>query len=83
MASDFPIIGKLGGRETVTGKLRKRGHKIGRDALRMWTARGSIPGDATRLLMQIADDERVPYSAADFDLVADDEAPSSRAAAAS
>jgi plasmid stability protein len=65
--SDFPIVEKLGGRETVFAKLRARGDKrttVG--ALRMWARRGSMPGDAMRRLMEIAEAAGIAYTAADF-----------------
>lgn len=68
MAREFPIIRRLGGRDASAEKLRQLGHEISRDGLRMWAARGSIPGDATRLLMRIADQERIAYGSADFEL---------------
>ena len=69
MASEFPIVIKLGGRESVTEKLRRRGHELGDDALRMWVTRGRIPGDALPMLMEIAEAERVAYCSQDFVLV--------------
>lgn len=65
---DFPIIGKLGGRDAVVRQLKKRGHEIGWDAVRMWAQRGTIPGDAARVLMRIAEEERIRFAAADFEL---------------
>jgi hypothetical protein len=65
-AVTFPIIRKLGSAQTVLRKMGQRGHTISRDCMRMWGARGTIPGDATRTLMQIAEEERLEFSAADF-----------------
>lgn len=71
---DFPIIGRLGGREKVAAELARLGHKIGVDAIRMWQARGTIPGDAVPLLMHIAEAKGVKYAASDFALADGSEA---------
>lgn len=63
----FPIIQKLGGIESARGKLKAKGLtlKTAR-AIDMWFRRGRIPGDATRLLMEIAEGEKLEYTSADF-----------------
>lgn len=66
--TEFPIITNLGGREAVQGKFVAHGVDVTLDAMRMWTVRKSIPGDAMRLLMAIAEEEEAEYSAADFEL---------------
>ncbi len=68
--SDFPIIDKLGGRQAVFEYLRKQAPDEIKtvDALRMWSSRGQIPGWAQPLLMAAADDARIRYTAADFQL---------------
>ena len=66
--SEFPIITKLGGREVVFEKLRAGGGPTTKDAIRMWSARGTIPGDACRELMALVDADDIEYSAADFQL---------------
>jgi hypothetical protein len=68
MALDFPILSKLGGQDAVHAELTKRGHIIGRDAIRMWRQRGRIPGDAATALMAIAEEMSVGYSSQDFAL---------------
>ena len=67
---EFPIIEKLGGRNSAFAKLKAAGYRRSADAMRMWWApgRGIIPGDATVLLMEIADAEGVGYGAEDFKL---------------
>lgn len=65
----FPIIEKLGGIDAAFDRLRARGLPIDtKDALRMWRSphRGTIPGNAVVVLMQICDDEGIAYSARDF-----------------
>lgn len=65
----FPILEKLGGLDATFDRLRERGFPIKtRDALRMWRSpgRGTIPGDAAVVLMQICDDDGIAYSSADF-----------------
>ena len=70
---DFPIIEKLGGRVAVFDALHSRnGHPATVDALRMWRARGQIPGDATRDLMALAEELGIRYSASDFIVAATD-----------
>lgn len=66
----FPIIEKLGGREAVFGALTRQpdGPKT-IDALRMWAARGSIPGGAQRALMTEAESRGIAYTASDFEVV--------------
>jgi len=67
MAHTFPIVQKLGGRQAVFERLQKAGRKIETvHAIRMWIARGKIPGDAQRLLMAECEQAEIPYSAADF-----------------
>lgn len=68
MAREFPIIRKLGGRFRVVPLLKEQGHEISEDGVRMWAARGSIPGGAARILMKIADYKSVAYDARDFEL---------------
>lgn len=74
--ADFPIIAKLGGAQAVFDRLKERKLVRTMDALRMWRApaRGVIPGDAARELMRWADEQGVPYTAADFAL-SDEAAP--------
>lgn len=64
--SDFPIIPKLGGDEAVLHVLARRYRKIGPDAIRMWRARGNMPGEAQRCLMDEAEKRKIPYTAKDF-----------------
>ena len=69
---DFPIIEKLGGRETVFRQLQSRGGRPQTvDTLRMWCARGQIPGDFSRALMTLAEETGVTYEASDFALPRD------------
>jgi hypothetical protein len=67
MASEFPILTKLGGDEEVTRKLVSLGHPIGKDAVRMWRQRQRIPGNAIPVLMSIAERERIKYRSSDFE----------------
>ena len=66
--AEFPIIEKLGGRDAVFTKLQAdvSGKQTTADALRMWTARRAIPGDAVVRLMKIAESDGVEYTAQDF-----------------
>lgn len=66
----FPIIEKLGGRAAIAPRL-KRASKGGVrpvtvDTIRMWSARNSIPGYATRQLIVIAAFEGVSIEPDDF-----------------
>jgi len=64
---EFPIVSKLGGRERVFNRLVAAGLRIRTvHAMRMWVRRGSIPGDAQNLMMQIAETDGVEYKASDF-----------------
>jgi len=66
----FPIIEKLGGNRVVYAKLGTYGYEASTyDAVRMWGAgdRGRIPGWATLILMKIAQDEGIEFSANDFE----------------
>lgn len=82
MAQTFPIIERLGGREAALTKLKAAGHKIETvHAIRMWIARGSIPGDAQRLLMAECDRDGLTYTAADFELAEAPDDPSRQSAA--
>jgi hypothetical protein len=78
--SEFPIIHKLGGRDAAVTALREQGLRRGLDALRMWVARGGIPGDAQRALMRAAERRGIAYTAADFEVP--EEAPCAAAPAA-
>ncbi|PWC57815.1 hypothetical protein TSH7_25035 [Azospirillum sp. TSH7] len=62
----FPIIEKLGGRKAAHEKLRSRGYDHTIHAIRMWEARGSMPGDAVVMLLGIAEDEGTPAQSSDF-----------------
>jgi hypothetical protein len=63
----FPIIDKLGGREAVLEALQRGGSNIRSiHAIRMWSARGSIPGDAVAILMAEAERLGIKYSSVDF-----------------
>jgi hypothetical protein len=64
--SIYPIITKLGGRDSVYKKLQASGFAGSIHALRMWGVRRSIPGDAILLLMSIAEAESIETCAADF-----------------
>lgn len=64
---NFPIIVALGGDEAALEVLDRRGGKARSvHALRMWRARGGIPGEAQRHLMAEADMRGIRYQAADF-----------------
>lgn len=66
----FPIIEKLGGRAAMPKVLRRQGLRPKTvDAVRMWVARGQIPGEAQRALMREADNRSIPYTADDFELI--------------
>lgn len=68
----FPVIEKLGGRDEVFELLKQAGYPIRTvDAVRMWGARGTIPGDAARLLMEACDQRRIAYQAPDFKAVSE------------
>lgn len=63
----IPIIHKLGGRDVVFEKLRKRQCDVETvDALRMWESRGVIPGKYVPEVMAIAEKDGVSYEASDF-----------------
>lgn len=62
----FPIVTKLGGPDTVIAKLRSAGLQRSKDALRMATARASLPAAFMRALMAAADAEGIAYTARDF-----------------
>lgn len=65
----FGIFEKLGGLEGAFAKLRAAGRSPKTaDALRMWRARGQIPGDWAVALMEVCEGEGIPYSSADFRL---------------
>lgn len=71
---DFPIIGKLGGRDAVFRRLQSRGGQPKTvDTLRMWRARGRIPGEFVQALMTFAEEDGVTYQASDFALPAEAE----------
>jgi len=61
----YPIIAKLGGARAVRENLRER-MIIRRDTMNQWRRRGSIPGHAMRALMELAEENGIPYKAADF-----------------
>lgn len=65
--STFPIIAKLGGRDAVSLALTAAGTPTTRDQVRMWEARGRIPGDSQVALMRLAEKNKIKFSAADFD----------------
>lgn len=63
----FSIIPKLGGREAVLDALKRGGSKINSvHAIRMWSARRGIPGDAQTILMREAEGRGIEYTSADF-----------------
>ena len=74
--SEFPIITKLGGRDAVLALLLAKGRKrkaqndkgpaLSAAAMRMWRQRGQMPSDVITLLMEIADESGLAYSADDF-----------------
>jgi hypothetical protein len=66
--SDFPIIDKLGGRDAVFPHLQSKGLIKTPDAMRMWVARGVIPGDAVREIVALAGKKRVRVTADDLRL---------------
>lgn len=72
--STFRIIRKLGGREATFEKIKAQGFDRSLDALRMWHSRRRIPGDAITLLMKAADEERVSYTASDFEFESEEAA---------
>lgn len=47
----FPIIEKLGGRAAVAEQLSSDDRLVSRDAIRMWSARGRIPGHAVKRML--------------------------------
>lgn len=65
---EFPIIKKLGGRESVRLALTERGLAKSKDAIRMWTSRRRIPGNAIVELHEIARLHGVEVEPADFRL---------------
>lgn len=65
----FPIVEQLGGRYRVAELLSERGLKRSPNAVRMWSSRRSIPGDAMRELIRIAEERGYTYSASDFEPV--------------
>lgn len=66
MAKEFPIIDKLGGRENVQRALAERGVAKSKDAIRMWSARGTIPGKAVVVLHTIALERGLTVEPSDF-----------------
>lgn len=64
--STFPIISKFGGRGEIAEALTKAGFPTTRDQVRMWEARGRIPGDSVVEIMRLAERRRIEYCAADF-----------------
>jgi hypothetical protein len=73
-SQDFPIIEKLGGRETAFELLQKAapGKIQTIHALRMWLARRSIPGWALVIFLQVAEERSIEYSVADLILAPED-----------
>ncbi len=65
---EFPAIIKLGGRNEAHRKLTDVGFVNTVNAMSMWRVRGSIPGDATRLLMQVGEAEGLQFRSDDFEL---------------
>jgi hypothetical protein len=65
---EFPIIEKLGGRETAFELLQKTapGKIQTIDAMRMWLVRRSIPSWALVIFLQVAEERSIEYSAADL-----------------
>ncbi len=64
---DFPIIIKLGGREAVFQSLSSHGcAPKSLDTMRMWTARGRLPGDWQTELMLLAEAANIEYTSSDF-----------------
>lgn len=63
----FPIIEKLGGRKAVA-EIVSGGHcrPVSADAVRMWSARGRIPGYAIRLMMEHAERRKIAIAASDL-----------------
>ena len=62
----FPIIEKLGGIEAEMELRQTLG--ITPEAIHQWYKRDSIPGPAMRLMMEIAEQRKIRYRAADFRL---------------
>lgn len=65
--SAFSIIAKLGGRELLSETLTTAGTSTTRDQVRMWEARGRIPGDAQVAIMRLAEQRGIEFSAVDFE----------------
>ena len=63
----FPIISRLGGRESVCEALNAASIPTTRDRMKMWHARERLPADIILGLMRIAEARRIRYRAADFD----------------
>ena len=59
--NEFPIIGRLGGRESVAEFLG-----VKRNAVRMWTARGRIPSWHANRLWAEAENRGIGCSPSDF-----------------
>lgn len=62
----FPIISKLGGRESALARMQATGWQRGAPALRMMISRRRLSGAAMRALMVAADDAGLTYRATDF-----------------
>jgi hypothetical protein len=72
--STFPIIEKLGGRRAVAALIVRDGRPLSPDALRMWAARGRIPGYAIQEMLTLAEQRGIRVTAEDFQAVTPQEA---------
>jgi len=74
MATDFPIITKLGGRERVRELLAEAGRPRNHGTIKQWIWRRNIPGHVQRELMRIAAEHQVEVTYADFVITSSDDA---------